>query len=92
MLEFVITQITYSYEQPPDKFNTFAIITIKSLLGEGLRNFKILFLKITKLFELRRVGSNLFHLMIVEGKKEPLKKFCLILKQRMLSTFLVVYA
>ena len=30
--------------------------------------------------------------MIVEGKKEFLKKLCLILKQGMLSTFLVAYA
>ena len=30
--------------------------------------------------------------MIVEGKKEFYKKLCLILKQEMLSTFLVAYA
>ena len=48
-------------------------------------------MKSTKLFEFRRVGSKLFHSMIVEGKKEFLKKLCLILKQGMLSTFLVAY-
>ena len=30
--------------------------------------------------------------MIVEGKKDFLKKLCLILKQGILSTFLVAYA
>ena len=49
-------------------------------------------MKSTKLFEFQRVGSKLFHSMIVEGKKEFLKKLCLILKQEMLSTFLVAYA
>ena len=33
----------------------------------------------------------MFHSMVVEGKKEFLKKFRLILKQGMLSTFLVAY-
>ena len=49
-------------------------------------------MKTTKHFELRRVGSKLFQSMIVEGKKEFLKRLCLILKQGMLSTFLVAYA
>ena len=48
-------------------------------------------MKSTKLFEFRRIGSKLFHSMIAEGKKEFLKKLCLILKQGMLSTFLVAY-
>ena len=54
--------------------------------------FKILFLETTKLAEFQRVGSKLFHLMIVEGKREFLKKLCLILKQGMLLTFPVAYA
>ena len=51
---------------------------ISLILGKGLLNFGILFLKTTKLFEFRREGSKLFHSMIVEGKKEFLKKLCLI--------------
>ena len=51
-----------------------------------------MFLKSAKLFEFLSVRSELFHSMIVEGKKEFLKKLCLILKQGMLSTFLVAYA
>ena len=31
--------------------------------------------------ELRRLESNLFHLMTVKGKKEFLKKLCLMLKK-----------
>ena len=64
----------------------------KTLLGEGLIKFRILFLKTTKLFKFRRVGSKFFHSLIVEGKKEFLKKLCLMLKKGILSTFLVAYA
>ena len=67
------------------------LLQLKTLLGEGLINFRILFLKSTKLFEFRRLGSKLFHSLNVEGKKEFLK-LCLILKQGILSVFLVVYA
>ena len=44
---------------------------------------------ITKPFKFARVGSKLFHSMIVEGKKGFLKKLCLISEQGMLSTFLL---
>ena len=67
------------------------LLQLKTLLGEGLINFRILFLKSTKLFEVQRVGSQLFHSMIVERKKD-LKKLCLTLKQVMLTTFLVAYS
>ena len=49
-------------------------------------------MKSTKLFGFGRVGSKLSHSMIVEGRKEFLKKQCLVLKQGMLSTFLVANA
>ena len=49
-------------------------------------------MKKTKLFEFRRVESKFFHSIIVEGKKEFLKKLSLILKQGMFLTFLVTYA
>ena len=65
---------------------------LKKLLGEGLINFRILFLKTIKLFEIKRVGSKLFHSMIVEGKKEFFKKLYSILKQGTLLRFLVAYA
>ena len=68
------------------------IITIKTLLGESLISFRIMFLKTTKLFEFRRVGFKLSYSMIAEGKKQFLKKSCLLLKKGMLSTFLVAYA
>ena len=54
-------------------------------------NLSILFLKTSKFFEFRRVESKLFHSMIVEGKKEFLKKLCLMLKKGMSSTFLVAH-
>ena len=38
------------------------------------------------------VGSKLFHSMIVEETREFLKKMCLILKEKMLSMFLLAYA
>ena len=36
--------------------------------------------------------SKLFYSIKVDGKKEFLKKLCLVLKRRMLSMFLVLYA
>ena len=62
----------------------------KTLLGKGLINFRILFLKTTKLLEFQRVGSKLFHSMIVKGKKK-FKAVVSNVKKEMLSTFLVVY-
>ena len=41
---------------------------LKKLLGLGLINLRILFLKIPKFSELRRLGSRLFHSMIDDGK------------------------
>ena len=83
--------MTHFYVQPRDKSNTFIIITIKNITWGRSNEFRILFLKSTKLFEFGRVGSKLFHSMLVEGKKEFLKKLCLISKQGMLSTFRVAY-
>ena len=50
--------------------------------------WRIFFLNINKLSELRMPWSSLFHSNIVEGKKEFLKKLCLTLKMGMLCTFL----
>ena len=50
--------------------------------------WRIFFLNINKLSELRMPGSSFFHSKIVEGKKEFLKKLCLTLKMGMLCTFL----
>ena len=36
--------------------------------------------------------SKLFHSIKVDGKRELLKKMCLVLQQEMLSVFLVLYA
>ena len=91
MLEFVLTEMTHTYAQSRDNSNTFIIIQLQTLLEEGLINFRILFLETAKLFEFRKVESKMFHSVIVEGRKEFLKKLCLILKQGMLSTFLVAY-
>ena len=45
----------------------------KVSLGEGLVNFKILFLNILYLAEFWRDGSIFFHCMMVDGKKASLK-------------------
>ena len=50
----------------------------KTLLGEGIRALRILFLKMPKRFEFGRARSKLFHSKIVGGKKEFLNNFCLI--------------
>ena len=45
----------------------------------GLKNFRILILKIPKLSAFKMAGSSLFHSIIADGKKLFLKKLCLIL-------------
>ena len=79
--------MTHSYPQPYDKSNTFIIITIKNITCRRYNKFPDAIFKYNK-----KVGSKLFHSMTAEEKKEFLKKLCLILKQGMLSTFLVAYA
>ena len=51
------------------------------LLGEGLIDFKIHFLNMLRLFELRIDKSRLFHSITSEGKNEFLKKLCIIWKR-----------
>ena len=84
MLEFVLTQMTHSYVQLRDKSNTFKIVTIKNITCGRSNKFQDTSFENNKLFEFRRVGSKLLYSMIVKGKKEFLKKLCLILKQGML--------
>ena len=48
-------------------------------------NIRISFVKKLKLSHCRRLTSNLLHLIVVDGKKEFLKKLCLVLKQGILS-------
>ena len=50
---------------------------LKRLLADGLINFRILFLKILKLLEFLMLWSSLFHSIIVDGKKQFLKKYVL---------------
>ena len=69
----------------------FLIITIKNIIWGRPNKFQDTIFENEKNF-LSSEGSKLFHSMIVEGKKEFYKKLCLILKQEMLSTFLVSYA
>ena len=42
---------------------------LKTLFGDGLINFNKLFLKTLRLVALRRLGSNLFQSITVDGKK-----------------------
>ena len=84
MLRFVLT---YSYPQQYDKSNTFIIITIKNITCSRSNKFQDTIFENSK-----RVGSKLFRSMIAEGKREFVKKLCLILKQGILSRFLETYA
>ena len=83
--------MTRTYAQPHNKSNTFIIITIKNVTWGRSNKFQDTIFENNKLFEFRGVGSKLFHSVIVEGKKMFLKKLYLILKQGMLSTFLVAW-
>ena len=69
--------------------NSFVVVTVKKLLGVGLKNLRILFLKIPKLSAFRMARSSLFHSMIADGKTVFLKKLCLVLVRGIQSTFLV---
>ena len=40
MLEFVLAQVTQTYEQSCDKSNTFMIITIKNIIWRGSNKFE----------------------------------------------------
>ena len=51
---------------------------LNTLFGDGLINFNKFFLKTLRLAALRRLGSNLFHSITVDGKKEFLKNLCLV--------------
>ena len=51
---------------------------LNTLFGDGLINFNKFFLKTLRLAALRRLGSNLFHSITVDGKKEFLKKLNLV--------------
>ena len=53
---------------------------IKIELEEGRMYFNALLLKTLQLLHLHRLGCNLFHAIIAEGKKEILKKLCLVIK------------
>ena len=63
---------------------------LKKLLGVGLKNLRILLLKIPKLSAFRMARSSLFHSMIADDKKVFLKKLCLILIRGIQSIFLMV--
>ena len=63
---------------------------LNSLFGDGLINFNKFFLKVLRLVTLRRLGSNLFHAMTVDGKKEFLNNLCLVSKRVILSASLVL--
>ena len=62
---------------------------LKSLLADGLINFRTPFLNILKLLEFLMLWSNLFHSVTADGKKVFLKKVCLVLGRRILWIFLV---
>ena len=64
---------------------------LEKLFSFILINLEILFLKIPKYSEFRRLESRLFYSIIFNGKKEFLLKLCLILKGGILVAFLVTY-
>ena len=69
----------------------FGLLELYIELEDGRVNCKMCFLKIIKLLQLRRLISNLFQSMIVDGKYEFLKMLCPALKKGKLEIFLVLY-
>ena len=70
---------------------TFGLRELCTEFEDRRMNCKMYFLKINGLLEFRRLVSNLFHSMIVDGKKEFLKKLCFVFKKGKVETFLVVH-
>ena len=64
---------------------------LKIVLSEGRMKFKIVFLKIFKLSELRMFRSSLFHSITAEGNKKFRKKLCFTLNREILLVFLVLF-
>ena len=60
------------------------------LFGADLMNLRMLSLKELKLVEFFIGGSNLFHSIMVDGKKLFLKKLCLIFIKETSLVFLVL--
>ena len=61
------------------------------MFGDGRMNLRMLALKSDKISAFLRPESNLFHLMIVDGKNEFLKKLWFVLRRGMFSAVLVDY-
>ena len=60
-------------------------------LGDGLMNLRTSVLQTEKTLVFLRRGSDLFQLMIVDGKKEFLKMLWSVLRRGTFSAFLVEY-
>ena len=60
-----------------NKFKSFRIMAIINIMWSWSHEMKNIFLNINKLSELRIPGSSIFHIDIVEGKKEFFKKYVL---------------
>ena len=63
---------------------------LNTLFRDGLINFNKFFLKTLGVVVLRRLGSNLFHSITLDGKKDFLKKLYLVWRRVILSVFLVL--
>ena len=70
---------------------SWGLYTLNVLLGLGLINLRICFLKALTDSEFRILLSSLFHSITVDGKKEFRKYSCLTLNKGMLLWFLVAH-
>ena len=91
MLELMFSEMTEAKSKSSSKFNSFRIMTIVDSVWRWWINFNILVLKTDKVLAFLRRGSILFHSIIVDGKKEFLKKLRFILRRGMFSLFLAEY-
>ena len=71
MLEFIFTKMTGT--SLVRNFIPCGLWHLNALFGNGLKNYNLIFLKVTYVSEFRRLESKLFHSIIVDGKKEFLK-------------------
>ena len=82
----MITKMTHKPKRNlVSNFKPYGLFISKTLFATGLTNFKRDNLKTFKESLLRISRSSLFHSVIVEGKKEFLKKLLLVLRLDILS-------
>ena len=83
--------MTQAQAKSRHKFYAFRIMRVIHRIRTLLYELHDMVLKSKQIPRIAKVNIYLFHSMIVDGKKEFLKKLCFVLKKGKLETFLALY-